>query len=96
LARIRFVERGTTGRTCSQDRDPVPVDAVERRDAFLVGGADAVVVVWKDRDPDVGRVLALVERKGLPVHLLGGPERRPKARRARAEEAPRRGGMLPD
>src|SRR5947208_2364984 len=30
-----------------------PVDAVERRDAFLVSEADAAVIVWADRDPDV-------------------------------------------
>ena len=28
-----------------------PVDAVERRDAFLVAEADALVVVWDGRDP---------------------------------------------
>ena len=56
-----------------------PTDAVERRDAFLVNEADAAVVVW-DRDPNVRRVLALVERKGIPVHVLGAPEKKRKAR----------------
>jgi hypothetical protein len=56
-----------------------PVDAVERRDAFLVNETDAAVIVWADRDPDVSRVLALVERKGMPVRVVGAPEKRPKA-----------------
>ena len=73
-----------------------PVDAVERRDAFLVSGADAAVVVWADRDPDVRRVLALVERKGMPVRVLGAPEKNPKTVRKREAEPPRRDGMLPD
>lgn len=62
-----------------------PVDAVERRDAFLVNEADAAVVVWSDRDPDVRRVLARVERKGLPVHAIGGPEKKPRAVRSEPE-----------
>ena len=73
-----------------------PVDAVERRDAFIVSEADAAVVVWKDRDPEVAKLLALVERKGIPIHVFGGPEKKPKARRARDSEPPRREGMLPD
>jgi hypothetical protein len=40
-------------------------------DAFLVSEADAAVVVWADRDPDVRRVLALGQRKGIPVHVIG-------------------------
>ena len=51
--------------------------------------------MWADRDPDVRRVLVLVERKGMPVRVIGGPERKPKARRREAEP-PRREGMLPD
>jgi hypothetical protein len=72
-----------------------PIDAVERRDAFLVNEADAAVVVWADRDPDVRRVLALVERKGIPAHLVGGPEKKPKARRESEPEPPMHRG-LPD
>jgi hypothetical protein len=96
LAASYATERGLVVTARVADFVRFPLDAVERRDAFLVREADAAVVVWKDRDPDVRRVLARVERKGMPVHVLGGPERKPKARRARAEEAPRRGGMLPD
>jgi hypothetical protein len=59
----------------------------------LVHEADATVVVWADRDPDVTRALALVERKGIPVHVLGGPERKPKVRRARAPERPNTRGL---
>ena len=74
------------------------VDTEERRDAFLVGEVDAAVVVWADRHPDVRRVLELVERGGIPVHVIGGPERKPKkARREREPEPPeRRDGMLLD
>lgn len=53
-----------------------PVDAVERRDAFIVAEADAVVVVWDGRDPAVARVLKLAERKGIPVHVIDGPQRK--------------------
>jgi hypothetical protein len=73
-----------------------PVDAIERRDAFLVNEADAAVLVWADYDPDVRRVLALVERKGMPVRVIGGPEKKPKTVRKRETEPPRREGMLPD
>ena len=73
----------------------LPVDAVERRDAFQVNEADAAVVVWANRDPDVRRVLALVERKGMPVRVIGAPERKPRAKRTRDAESPRREGTLP-
>ena len=49
-----------------------PLDAEERRAAFLVAEADAAVVVWDGRDSSV-RVLQFVERKGIPVHVLGRP-----------------------
>ena len=39
---------------------------------------------------------ALVERKGMPVHVIGGPEKKPKVRRRSELELPRREGMLPD
>jgi hypothetical protein len=72
-----------------------PLDAEERRDAFLVNEADAAVVVWDGRDASVRRVLALVERKGIPVHVIGAPQKKPKTvRRKRDPEPPRRG--LPD
>jgi hypothetical protein len=55
--------------------------------------ADAAVVVWKDRDPDVRRVLARVERKGMPVHVIGAPQKKPRAVRRKSEpEPPRREG----
>jgi hypothetical protein len=59
----------------------------------MVSTADAVVVVWDDRNPNLRRVLASVERKGIPVHLIGGPAR-VRARRVRAPEPPSPG--LPD
>src|SRR5262245_7141802 len=71
-----------------------PLDAEERRDAFLVGEADAAVVVWDARDGAAQRVLALVERKGIPVHVIGAPAKKPRVRREREPEPPRRG--LPD
>lgn len=72
-----------------------PTDAEERRDAFLVGEADAAVVVWADRDPEVRRVLELVQRRGIPVHVIGAPPKKLKKVR-RDPEAPARDGMLPD
>ena len=53
-----------------------PVDADERRDGVLVAEADAAVVVWDGRDPDVRRVLALIERQGIPLHVIGRPARK--------------------
>jgi hypothetical protein len=61
-----------------------------------VSEADAAVIVWADRDSDVRRVLALVEWKGMPVRVIGAPEKKPKAVRRKSEDAPRREGMLPD
>ena len=78
-------ERGLTVTARVADFAWFPVDAVERCDAFLVCEANAAVVGWADRDSDVRRVLALVERKGMPVHVLGGPEKS-KARRNREPE----------
>jgi len=50
-----------------------PANAPERRNAFLVEQADAAVVVWDERDPAVRRVLARVERKGIPVYVISAP-----------------------
>ena len=58
--------------------------------------ADAAVIVWAERDPDVRRVLALVERKEMPVRVVVAPEKKPKTVRKREAEPPRREGMLPD
>ena len=52
--------------------------------------------VWAERDPEVSKVLALVQRKGIPVHVIDGPERKPRVRRKSEPEPPRREGMLPD
>jgi hypothetical protein len=71
-----------------------PLDAEERRDAFVVNEANAAVVVWDGRDSSVRRVLELVERKGIPVHVIGAPPKKAKARRECEAEPPRRG--LPD
>jgi hypothetical protein len=73
-----------------------PLDADERRDAFLVNGADTAVVVWDGLDSAARRVLRLVERKGIPVHVIGGPQKKPKTvRRERDSEPPSQRG-LPD
>jgi hypothetical protein len=52
--------------------------ADERCDAFLVNEADAAVVVWNGRDASVRRALALVQRIGIPVHVIGAPVKKPK------------------
>ena len=88
LAASYATERGLVVTPRVADFRRFPVDAVERRDAFIVGEADAAVVVWKDRDPEVARILALVERKGLPVRVLGAPEKKPRARRSRETDVP--------
>ena len=72
------------------------VDAVARRDAFLVSQVGAVVVVWDGRDPNVRRVLELVERKGLPTHVLGLRPTKAKVRRVTLPETSQPRGMLPD
>jgi hypothetical protein len=65
-----------------------------RRNTFLVNEADAALVVWDGRDPTVRRVLELVERKGIPLHVIGAPPKK-SARRVRITELPPRRG-LPD
>jgi hypothetical protein len=96
LAASYAAERGLTVTACVADFARFPVDAVERRDAFLVSEVDAAVVVWADRDPDVSRVLALVERKGIPVRVISGPAKKPTAKRVRDPEAPAPRWGLPD
>ena len=71
------------------------LDAEERRDAFLVSEADAAVVVWDGATRRCRRVLELVERKGIPVHVIGAPAKKPKVRRERDPEPPAHRG-LPD
>ena len=54
------------------------------------------VARWRQQSAAVQRVLALVERKGIPFHLIGGSEKKPKkVRRERESELPMRRG-LPD
>jgi hypothetical protein len=72
LAASYAAAKGLTVTAVVADWKRFPVEAEERRDLFLVGQADAAVVVWAERDPAVRRVLALVERKGVPVHVIGG------------------------
>jgi hypothetical protein len=50
LAASYATERGLLVTARVADFVRFPVDAVERRDAFLVNEADAAVVVWADRD----------------------------------------------
>jgi hypothetical protein len=95
LAASYATERRPTVTARVADFGRFPVEAAERRDAFLVNEADAVVVVWADRDPDVSRLLAMVERRGSPVHVLGAPAKKPKARKVRESEPPNLRG-LPD
>jgi hypothetical protein len=86
--------RGLTVPALVSDFAPLPGRCLERRDGVLVASADAVVVVWDDRDPTVRRVLQLVERKGIPVHI-GAPAKQ-KAKRVRGPEEPERRRVLPD
>src|SRR5829696_4403615 len=96
LAASYAAERGIVVTARVPDFARFPVDAVERRDAHLVNEAAAAVVVWADRDPAVRRVLALVERRGIPVHVLGEPKKKPKAVRRESEPEPRSTRGLPD
>ena len=77
LAASYATERGLTVTARVADFTRFPVDAVERRDTFLVSESDAAVV-WADHDPDVRRVLGLVRRKGIPVRVIGAPEKKPQ------------------
>jgi hypothetical protein len=96
LAACSATERGLAIRALAPDFRRFPVDALERRDAFLVSEADAVVE-WDGRNPDGRRVLALVERKEILVHVIGRPPRVRWRRRTDPEPEPLRPkGMLPD
>jgi hypothetical protein len=50
--------------------------AFERWDAELNAIANAAVIVWEERNPDVWRLLELVKTKGIPVHVTGRSKRR--------------------
>ncbi|QJX00040.1 DUF2493 domain-containing protein [Frigoriglobus tundricola] len=87
--------RGLKLTTFVPDYRRFPGDAEERRDAYLSAEADAALVVWDGRDPGVRRLLELVERRGVPVHVIGRPSRVRRRRIADPEEqGPVRG--LPD
>ena len=97
LAASYAAERGLTVTALVPDFARFPVDAEERRDAFLVGEADAVVAVWDGRDASVRRIQELTAGRSVPLYVLGGPDR--TAARSRRvpdppEPPPRRG--LPD
>lgn len=99
LAASYATERGLTGTALVPEFGRYPEDAaVERRDAELVALADAAVIVWDGSNSPTQKLRALVEAKGIAIHVLGEPAQSPKARRVRGAEAPepRRKGMLPD
>jgi hypothetical protein len=75
LAASSAAERGLAVTALVPDFRRFPVDAAERRDAFLVSEANAALVVWDTRATNVLRVLALVKRRELPVPVVGGPPR---------------------
>jgi hypothetical protein len=52
------------------ERDRTDELARERRNAALVAGADAAVVVWDRLDRDLGDLLGRCKRKGIPVRVL--------------------------
>jgi len=94
LAASCATERGLAVTALVPDFRRLRVDALGRRDAFRVSAADATVVVWDQRAPNPRRVLALVEKKGIPIHVLGGHPRRKVRHTEEPEEDPRR--ELPD
>ena len=89
LAASYAAERGLVVTALVPDYGRFPTEAAEeRRDVGLVGQADAAVIVWDGRNLAVCRLLELVQRKGIPVHVLGAPPKKAKARRVRDPEAP--------
>jgi hypothetical protein len=48
-----------------------PVDAVERRDAFLLSAADAAVVVWDERALERAARAGAGGAEGIPVYVAG-------------------------
>src|SRR5579883_3019819 len=95
LAASYASERGLVVSALVPDFRRFPVDAVERRDAFLVSEADAAVVVWDGRDPTVRRLSELIERRGMHVHVLGATPKNRTPGRVRDPDPPARRG-LPD
>jgi hypothetical protein len=75
LAASYAKERGLALTALVTDFRRFPLDAEERRDVLLVSAADATLVVWDRRTPSLRRVLSSIERKGIPVHVVGGPPR---------------------
>jgi hypothetical protein len=82
LAASYAAERGLTVTALVPDFGRFPVDAVERRDAFLVADADAVVVVWDGRDESVRRVRELPDG-----YLVIDPDSAPMRRCPRSRAA---------
>ena len=50
-----------------------PLDTRESPLVGMVGKADGAVIVWPEIDSDTKELLALVEAKGLPVHVVELP-----------------------
>jgi hypothetical protein len=50
-----------------------PLDVRQSPLMGLVGKVDAAVIVWPGVDPETKELLALVEKKGLPVHVVQTP-----------------------
>jgi YspA, cpYpsA-related SLOG family len=95
LAASYATERGLPVTALVPDFGRFPAAAaVEKRDAELVELADAAVIVWAEDDPTTRKLRAMIEAKGIPVHVVGEAPK-PKAKKvADPEENPRRG--LPD
>jgi hypothetical protein len=89
LAASYAKERGLVVRALVPDFRRFPVDAEERRDTFLVSEADAALVVWDRRTPGLRHMLASIERKGISVHVVGGPQRVRARRVSDLEPRPR-------
>ena len=70
-----------------------PIDAANAVAAYLVGEADAAVVVWAERDPDVRLLLALVERKSGYRSSSSAGSKKPRARRRSEPEGRRTRGL---
>lgn len=50
-----------------------PLDMRQSPLVALVGRVDAAVIVWPGVDPETKGLLALIESKGLSVHVVEAP-----------------------
>jgi hypothetical protein len=50
-----------------------PLDMRASPKSRLVGKVDAAVIVWPEIEPETKELLALIEAKGLPVHVVMPP-----------------------